>query len=96
MMRPINEVVLTGIVQKIYPPLTTPAGVVVSRFVLEHLSSQIENEQKRQVRCKMFCVIIGSELTSSLLETNVEVRGFLNTNLQKQLILHINKIEKLD
>lgn len=96
MMRQVNEVVITGIIKKIYPQIITPAGVVVSRFVLEHESSQIENQQSRRVHCKMFCVLIGDKLESLMLETQVEVRGFLNINLQKQLILHINKIKKLD
>lgn len=94
-MRQINEVIITGIIQKIYPLVLTPVGVKVSRFVLEHSSEQIENNQQRKVHCKIFCVKVGSELGCDLLNSQVSVSGFLSTNMQKQLVLHINKIDKI-
>lgn len=94
-MRQINEITITGIIQKVYPLILTPVGVKVSRFVLEHISEQIENNQQRNVYCKVFCVLVGSELDNSLLKSQVSVGGFLNTNMQKQLVLHVHKIDKI-
>ncbi len=95
MMNACNEVILTGVVKKIYPPIVTVNKVKVERFVLEHQSVQEENGALRKVYCKMFCMILGNEL-SDILDLTVKVYGFIGANSQGQLVLHVNKIEKLN
>lgn len=91
-----NEVKLSGQIIKIYPVVTTPAGVKIARFTLEHNSKQIEGEIVRQVSCKIFCVYVDGEISSDLLNNHISVIGFLSTNAQKELVLHITKIKNLD
>ena len=95
-MQEINELTLSGYIKKIYPIALTPAGTSVARFVLEHFSSQIEAGTKRQVRCKVFCVYVGGNIAENMLAQQVKVNGFLSTNSQQELVLHITKIQNLD
>ena len=92
----VNQIIITGEIIKIYPLIYTPNNAIVSRFILKHLSEQYENLQIRNVYCRLFCVQIGSDIDDGLLNNFVEIQGFLNTNSQKQLIVHINKIRKLN
>ncbi len=91
-----NEVKLSGQVVKTYPVIETPAGVKVTRFVLEHNSKQVESNVIRQVKCRVFCVYVGVSAELDWLNYHVSVVGFLSTNAQKELVLHITKIKKLD
>lgn len=91
-----NITILTGFVKKIYPIFTTPNGVNVSRFVLEHRSTQNENNISREIAFNMFCVKVGGELDHQYLDSYIEVCGFIHLNRQKQLVLHVNKITKLN
>jgi primosomal replication protein N len=95
-MSQINQVVVTGEITKLYPLINTPNNVIVSRFVLKHVSEQAENSQKRKVLCRLFCVVIGDKLGDDWLDAMVEIHGFLNTNAQQQVVVHVNKIRKLD
>ncbi len=95
-MHAINEVNLTGVITKIYPIFTTPGGVKVSRFFLEHKSEQLENGQKRRVNCKIFCVAIANEICESMSGYQVNVNGFLSVNAQNKLILNITNIQNWD
>lgn len=95
-MSQINQVVVTGEITKLYPLINTPNNVIVSRFVLKHVSEQEESSQKRKVLCKLFCVVIGDKLGDDWLDAMVEIHGFLNTNAQQQVVVHVNKIRKLD
>ena len=95
-MHAINEVHLTGIITKTYPIFTTPSGVKVSRFLLEHKSEQLENGQKRRVNCKVFCIAIAAEVCESMSGCHVSVNGFLSVNAQNKLILNITNIQNLD
>lgn len=91
-----NEVKLSGQVVKTYPVIKTPVGVEVVRFVLEHNSKQVELNITRQVKCKIFCVYVGGSSELDWLNSHVSIVGFLSTNAQKELVLHITKIKKLD
>lgn len=91
-----NTIVLTGFINKIYPSFITPNGVNVSRFVLSHESTQSENNISRQVSFDMFCVKVGEIINDELLDSYVEVCGFIHKNRQKQLILHVSKIKNLN
>ena len=92
-----NEIKITGIVKTIYPLITTVNKLNVVRFVLEHQSILEEYGQLRKVYCKMFCMILGAVDTNDLLlEQTVKVDGFISANSQQQIVLHVNKIEKLN
>ncbi len=93
-MPDINEVHLSGIINKIYPPLTTPSGVVVSRMQLVHYSEQLEGGAKRRVTCNLYCISIAAAIDRDLLQNSVCVSGFLSQNSQKQLVLHITNLHK--
>jgi primosomal replication protein N len=95
-MTECNQVCLTGIINKVYPPLTTPSGVSVTRFIVQHESWQVENQHSRKVKCRIFCVWLGA--TAPLVgETDpVKVTGFLSMNSQNKLVLHITNIEYLN
>lgn len=95
-MLQINQIIITGEITKLYPLINTPNNVKVSRFVVKHVSQQEENLHTRNVSCKLFCVVIGSVLDDKWLNAQVEIHGFLNTNAQQQLVVHVNKIKKLD
>lgn len=91
-----NEVRLTGLITKIYPSMTTPSGVKVARIVVEHVSEQVEGGIKRKVRCKIYCVMVPGEIDEVMLDSHVEINGFLSINTQKQLVLHITNLKNLD
>lgn len=95
-MQELNQLKLSGTITRIYELITTPAGINVSRFILEHSSRQIEAKNQRLVRCKMYCVQISTHLDNELLEKRVNVTGFLNMNSKQQLVLHVNNLEILD
>ncbi len=95
-MQSYNEIKLTGVIKKVYPLVTTINNVNVARFILEHQSVLKENNQLRKVFCKMFCVVVGSSNLDNLLNCNVKILGFVSTNSQQQLVLHVNEIEKLN
>jgi primosomal replication protein N len=95
-MQQTNEVKITGFIKKIYPLVTTPNGVKITRLILEHNSTQEEHYKKRKVYCKVFCLLVGSELSLDFIDAHVEAYGFLSANAQQQLVLHISKIKKLN
>lgn len=95
-MHELNEVKLTGAISKIYPRVTTPVGLSVSRFVLEHDSMQLEAGIMRKVNCKIFCIFTAQKIDQEMLDCRVSVIGFLSTNAQKELVLHITHIQNLD
>jgi len=95
-MQEINQLNLSGTITKIYDVIQTPAGVLVSRFVLEHSSKQTEAEIDRIVQCRLYCVQIAVRLDEQLVGKKVNIAGFLNMNAKKQLVFHVNKLQILD
>ncbi|MDD3266283.1 MAG: hypothetical protein PHC75_03790 [Burkholderiales bacterium] len=91
-----NITTLTGFIKKIYPKFITPSGVSITRFVLVHESMQKENNISRQVSFEMFCIKIGEFIDEIIVGSYVEICGFIHVNRQKQLILHTDKITKLN
>lgn len=81
-MSPDNELVITGTL--VEPPRRrlTPAGVPITRFVVQHQSSQIEAGQVRRVECRLRVVAAGApiaEFAAGLVEgSGVRIRGFLS------------------
>lgn len=92
----INEVKLSGTITKYYPGLTTPSGRQINRFVLEHLSEQLEAGVSRIVKCRIFCVYIQDDIVMESLNNHVNIKGFLSVNSQNKLVLHVNEIKFLD
>lgn len=94
-MTELNEVVLTGVITKVYPTVTTPSGVNVARLMLEHNSQQIEANELRQVKCKVYCLFVKQEIGEDKIGESIKLTGFLATNKDNQLVLHAKQIKFL-
>jgi len=87
-----NKLVVSGRITKTYPLRDTPSGVKIARFVLEHVSTQIEAGLKCEVKCKLFCVWVDPQGLEQIENGNtVHVTGFLSNNSKAELVLHITK-----
>lgn len=93
-----NELKLVGQIVKVYPVKYTPVGLPIVSFVLEHKSRQFEAGKTREVKCRIYCLIVGAAnlVELELAEKFVAVSGFLNQNARSQLVLHINQLKFLD
>lgn len=99
-----NQLTLTGIVTRAPQTRTSPAGIPISRFGLEHQSRQMEAGGERLVQCWIRVVASGAELQTAVqrLHTGnrVRVQGFLarrgHRDPDTQLELHALHIECLD
>ena len=82
----------------------SPAGIPITRFVLQHQSRQIEAGTPREVHCRIVVVAAGEGLSRQAQalreESKVRVRGFLSRSGHKggdsKLVLHAQGIESLD
>lgn len=67
---------------KLYEVRHTPAGIPITRFVLEHQSEQSEADLKRNIRCQVFIIASGKKLSSVLKNLDVghqmTVEGYLS------------------
>ncbi|MDH5359481.1 MAG: primosomal replication protein N [Gammaproteobacteria bacterium] len=89
--------------QVVKPPDTrhSPAGIPITRFVLQHQSRQLEAGIPREVQCRIVVVAAGKELAhraqSLSLEEQVRVTGFISRSSHKggesKLVLHAQVIE---
>ena len=76
--------VISGVVTRLYEVRNTPAGIPITRFVLEHQSEQSEADLKRNIRCQIFIIASGNKLRSELKNKKLEVglqmtiEGYLN------------------
>jgi primosomal replication protein N len=94
----LNNLTLSGVVISLEPIRYTPAGIPLLSFVLQHASEQTEAGLRRKVECEVNAVILGDLAKSSIqLGSSVNVKGFLAKRSAKstQLVLHIEKIEKI-
>lgn len=93
-----NQVIISGEIVKVYPLKKTLSNIPVMSFVLEHRSRQVEAGFSREVKCRLYCIMIDPKkyLDISLANRLVEVKGFLSQNSKTQLVLHINHLEFLD
>ncbi len=79
-----NEVVVSGVVYKLYETRYTPAGIPITRFVLEHQSEQSEAGLKRNLRCQVFIIASGNKLQDVIKAKNMKigsqitVKGYLD------------------
>jgi len=77
-----NRLVITGQLHKVAEMRTTPAGILIARFVLAHRSRQEEAGQVREVECRLTVVASGKPLAGKLQELPagcwLKVTGFLS------------------
>lgn len=96
--------VITGRVAKPGETRYSPAGLPITRFVLEHSSKQVEAGMPRDVRCRILVFVGGEVLNKNLRAlapgTPIRVRGFLSRANHRQgaarLVLHAEHIETLE
>jgi primosomal replication protein N len=99
-----NQLVLTGTVSRKPVTRSSPAGIPISRFGLEHRSLQQEAGGERTVQCWIRVVASGKPLQDAVrrLETGSQVRvtGFLARRSHRdpgtELELHALRIDCLD
>ncbi len=83
---------------------TSPAGVAISRFLLEHHSGQVEAGIPREVRCRIPVVVCGESLVQTIRRlppgARVRVRGFVGRANYREgeyrLVLHAAHIDIFD
>ena len=93
-----NHVTLSGQIAKIYPLRYTLSRLPVVSFVLEHNSRQIEAGMPLDTKCRLYCVALDliDEVGNDLLNSSIEIQGFLACNSRSQLVLHAKQITFLD
>ncbi len=83
---------------------TSPAGIAIGRFLLEHHSSQVEAGIPREVSCRIPVVACGEPLADLARRlpsgTPVKVRGFVGRANYREgeyrLVLHAAHIDVFD
>ena len=97
-----NLLRFSGVIEKIYPRRTSPAGVAHQDFLMRHRSKQTEAGAAREVHL-VLKVHVAAELVNSLmafgLGDRVETMGFLATAShrdQEQLVLHAQALHRQD
>ena len=77
-----NQLVITGQLHKVAELRTTPAGIIIARFVMAHHSRQVEAGQMREVECRLTVVASGKPLASKVQELPagswLKVTGFVS------------------
>ena len=99
-----NCLIIAGQVAESSGVRTTPAGVPIGRFLLEHHSGQVEAGLPREVRCRIPVVACGAALayTAGRLSpgAQVRVRGFVSRANYREgeyrLALHAAHIDVLN
>ena len=100
---PVNQVILAGLVSRTPETRTSPAGIPISRFGLEHQSRQREAGAERSAQCWIRVVASGRELQAAVAQlikgSPIRVTGFLarrgHRDPDTQLELHAQHIEHL-
>lgn len=83
---------------------TSPAGIAISHFLLEHRSGQIEAGFAREVHCRIPVVACGEPVAETVRglppRARVRVRGFIgranNREGEYRLVLHAAHIDLVD
>ncbi len=99
-----NRLIIAGQVAGACETRRSPAGIPISRFLLEHHSSQTEAGVSREARCRIPVVACGEALAgiAGRLATGawLRVRGFVSRANHREgeyrLVLHAARIEMLD
>jgi primosomal replication protein N len=73
---------INGLLAKVYETRHSPAGIPITRFILEHQSVKTEAGLKRKIYCKVLIIIAGTALHQVLNRLSVgqeiTVEGYLN------------------
>lgn len=99
-----NHLILEGRVLRAAETRSSPAGIPISRFTLEHQSRLSEAGMSREVRMRLGVVATGQALqaiaATLVADTPIRVEGFLARagyrSADHRLVLHANKIERLN
>lgn len=99
-----NCLIIAGQVAESSGVRTTPAGVSIGRFLLEHHSGQVEAGLPREVRCRIAVVACGEPLAHIAGRlapgARVRVRGFVGRahyrEGESRLVLHAAHIDVLN
>lgn len=77
-----NTLVITGTLDALPRSKKTPAGILISRFDLKHVSERTEAGQLRKVECNIRVVVVGEPLASQVFNFKegalLRVQGFLS------------------
>ncbi len=96
----INQLTLSGEVISEPKTRTSPAGIFIARFTLEHQSIQQEAGNERKVDCRIVVVACGDVFHRNIGKgKRVEVQGFLSyesrDKIETRLVLHAQHIKEL-
>jgi len=99
-----NCLIITGRVAAPCEMRTSPAGVPIGRFLLEHHSRQVEAGFSREVRCRIPVIVCGEPLARTagqlLPGMQVRVQGFVSRDNPREgeyrLVLHAAHIDVLN
>ncbi|MDG4554187.1 MAG: primosomal replication protein N [Candidatus Competibacter sp.] len=99
-----NCLIIAGRIAGACETRQSPAGVPISRFLLEHHSGQMEAGVSREARCRIPVVACGEALTgiAGPLVTGARLRvsGFVSRANYREgeyrLVLHAARIDMLD
>jgi primosomal replication protein N len=99
-----NCLVIAGRVSGPSQTRYSPAGLPITRFVLEHHSRQVEAAIPRETRCRIQVLACGATLSRDAQALApgalVRVHGFLSRanyrEGENQLVIHAEQIETLD
>lgn len=80
---------------------TSPAGIAIARFLLDHRSDQVEAGIPREVRCRIAVMACGEPLVETARRlsagTRIRVRGFVGRANHREgdprLVLHAARID---
>lgn len=96
-----NRWVLTGKVVRLFEVRYSPAGIPISRFVVQHHSQQVEAGLAREAHCRVIVMAAGNELQPLVGELSIDswvrVEGFVSRASYKtgdaRLVLHAHHIQ---
>lgn len=98
-----NTLVITGTLAESPRSRTSPAGVVITRFNLRHVSERTEAGQLRKVECNLRVVVVGEPLAVQVRQfdrgAHLRVRGFLSRagyrSAENSIELHALNIKRM-
>jgi len=95
-----NRLTLSGEVISDPKKRTSPAGIIITRFTLEHESIQQEAGNDKKVNCRIVVVACGDEFQQHIGKGKaIEVQGFLSyesrDKIETRLVLHAQHIKEL-
>ena len=98
-----NTLVITGTLTATPKSRQTPAGILITRFTLKHVSERSEAGQLRKVECSLQVAVVGEPLARQVCKfsegAQLRVQGFLSKAGYKsadyRLELHALNIKRI-